>query len=57
MLRSPLDSPQAFAALSMPLEDVGDSAYIGAAQLVSDKGVLTDAAVSDTTRHLTDAAR
>ncbi|EIW62541.1 uncharacterized protein TRAVEDRAFT_42899 [Trametes versicolor FP-101664 SS1] len=40
----PFTDPRSFAALSMPLEDVGDSAYIGAAQLVSDKGVLTDAA-------------
>ncbi|KAI0633859.1 ferritin-like domain-containing protein [Trametes polyzona] len=40
----PFNDPRSFAQLSMPLEDVGDSAYVGAAQLVSDKGVLTDAA-------------
>ncbi|KAI0819317.1 ferritin-like domain-containing protein [Trametes gibbosa] len=40
----PVTDPRSLAALSMSLEDVGDSAYIGAAQLVSDKGVLTDAA-------------
>ncbi|KAH9851445.1 ferritin-like domain-containing protein [Lenzites betulinus] len=39
-----LTDPAAFAMTSMSLENVGDAAYIGAAQLVSDKGVLTDAA-------------
>ncbi|KAH9894777.1 ferritin-like domain-containing protein [Cubamyces lactineus] len=40
----PYDSPESFAGLSMALESVGDAAYLGAAHLVSDKGVLTDAA-------------
>ncbi|KAI0656594.1 ferritin-like domain-containing protein [Cubamyces menziesii] len=40
----PYDSPESFAELSMALESVGDAAYLGAAHLVSDKGVLTDAA-------------
>ncbi|KAI0373538.1 hypothetical protein BV20DRAFT_742670 [Pilatotrama ljubarskyi] len=40
----PFDSPASFIALSQALESVGDSAYIGAAQLVTDKSVLTDAA-------------
>lgn len=51
-LHSPFTDPRSFAAVSMPLENVGDSAYVGAAQLVSDKGVLTDAAVSDGARRL-----
>ncbi|KAI0644421.1 ferritin-like domain-containing protein [Trametes meyenii] len=40
----PHNNPQQFAALSLALENVGDSAYTGAAQLVSDKGTLTAAA-------------
>ncbi|KAI0326830.1 hypothetical protein GY45DRAFT_56731 [Cubamyces sp. BRFM 1775] len=40
----PYDSPESFAELSMALESVGDAAYLGAAHLISDKGVLTDAA-------------
>ncbi|KAH9934474.1 ferritin-like domain-containing protein [Epithele typhae] len=40
----PFDSPRSFAALSMVLETVGGSAYLGAAQFLQDKGTLTDAA-------------
>ncbi|KAI0373539.1 hypothetical protein BV20DRAFT_1033848 [Pilatotrama ljubarskyi] len=40
----PYDSPAAFLALSQALESVGDAAYLGAAQFVSDKTVLTAAA-------------
>ncbi|KAI9059176.1 hypothetical protein FKP32DRAFT_1580154 [Trametes sanguinea] len=40
----PYNSPAEAVALSLALESVGDAAYLGAAQLVSDKGVLTDAA-------------
>ncbi|OSC99381.1 hypothetical protein PYCCODRAFT_1427221 [Trametes coccinea BRFM310] len=40
----PYDSPASAVDMSLALESVGDAAYLGAAQLVSDKGVLTDAA-------------
>ncbi|KAI0768831.1 ferritin-like domain-containing protein [Trametes elegans] len=40
----PHNNPREFAALSVALENVGDSAYVGAAQLVTDKSILTAAA-------------
>ncbi|KAI0644422.1 ferritin-like domain-containing protein [Trametes meyenii] len=40
----PHNNPREFAELSVALENVGDSAYTGAAQLVSDKSILTAAA-------------
>ncbi|KAI0666652.1 ferritin-like domain-containing protein [Trametes maxima] len=40
----PHNNPQEFVTLSLALESVGDAAYTGAAQLVSDKGILTAAA-------------